>query len=106
MHCEIIDCHFNIFFVEIQLKKENLKSVFWGAEFGHPNRYTDLPNSLDTKLTCCVGNGIHKDPLGVSLKAISGTSLPQKRNLISTPPPPPLLYPKKSVIEIFLNISI
>ena len=29
MHCEIIDCYFNIFFVEIQLKKKNLKSVFW-----------------------------------------------------------------------------
>ena len=31
MHREIIDCYFNIFFVEIQLKKENLK-VFLGCQ--------------------------------------------------------------------------
>ena len=31
MHLEIIDHYFNLLFVEIQLKKENLKSVFWGA---------------------------------------------------------------------------
>ena len=30
MHCEIIDPYFNIFFIEIQLKKENLKKVFFG----------------------------------------------------------------------------
>ena len=28
MHFEIIDCYFNIFFVQIQQKKENMKSVF------------------------------------------------------------------------------
>ena len=28
MHYEIIDSYFNIFFVEIELKKENLKNVF------------------------------------------------------------------------------
>ena len=29
MHCEIIDCYFNIFFfVEIQLRKQNFKSFF------------------------------------------------------------------------------
>ena len=26
-----------MFFVEIQLKKENLKSAFWSPEIGHPN---------------------------------------------------------------------
>ena len=35
-------------FVEAVLKKENTKSVFWAPEFGYPNRYTGLPNSLDT----------------------------------------------------------
>ena len=35
MHCEIIDRHFNVFFIEIRTKKENLKSVFWAPEFGH-----------------------------------------------------------------------
>ena len=28
MHCEIINRYFDVFFVEIQLKKENLKNVF------------------------------------------------------------------------------
>ena len=28
MHCEIIDCYFSIFFVELKLKRENLKNVF------------------------------------------------------------------------------
>ena len=49
MCCEIIDC-FNVFFVEIQLKKENLKSVFLAPKFGRPNRYTVLQNGLDTSL--------------------------------------------------------
>ena len=39
----------HIFVIE-QLKKENLKSVFWAPEFGRPNRYTGLPNGLDTSL--------------------------------------------------------
>ena len=46
MHGQIIDCYFNVFFVEIQLTKQNLKSDIWASEFGHPNRYTGLPNSL------------------------------------------------------------
>ena len=32
MHREIIYCYFNIFFVEIQLQKENIKSL--GAQTG------------------------------------------------------------------------
>ena len=45
MHCEISDRYFNAFFVEMQLKKENLKSVF-----GCPNRYSGLPNALNMSL--------------------------------------------------------
>ena len=30
--------------------KKNLKSVFWAPEFGCPNRYTSLPNDLNTSL--------------------------------------------------------
>ena len=37
MHYEITD-HFNIFLVEIKMKKENLKSVFWAPEFGCPDQ--------------------------------------------------------------------
>ena len=48
MLCDIIDRHFNIFFVEIQLKKETLKNVFRAPDFGHPNRFTSLPNGLNT----------------------------------------------------------
>ena len=43
MHCEMFR-YFKVFFVEIQLKKENLKIVFWEPEFGCPNQYTGLPN--------------------------------------------------------------
>ena len=50
MHCEVIDRYFNAFCVEIQLEKENLKSVFWATEFGCPNWYTDLPNDLTMSL--------------------------------------------------------
>ena len=42
MHCKIFYHYFNVLFVEIQLKKENLKSVFWVPEFGCPNWYTGL----------------------------------------------------------------
>ena len=49
IHCEITDCHLNIFFVEIQLKLENLKKDFWVPEFGCPKQYIDLPNSLNMK---------------------------------------------------------
>ena len=38
------------FFNEIQLKKENLKFVFWVSEFGRLNRYTSLPNDLNRSL--------------------------------------------------------
>ena len=48
MHCEIIDPYFNIFLVEIQLKKQNLKSVTWAP--GCSNQSTSLPNSQDTSL--------------------------------------------------------
>ena len=34
--------------VEVRLKKEKLKSAFWAPEFGCPNRYTGLPNGVDT----------------------------------------------------------
>ena len=50
-HFEIIDCYFNIFFAEIKLTKENLKSVFWAPEFGCPKKYIGLPNSLNTSLS-------------------------------------------------------
>ena len=50
MHCEITDHQFIISSVKIQLIKENLKSVFWVSEFGHPNRYTSLPNGLNMSL--------------------------------------------------------
>ena len=50
MFYEIIDDYINIFFDDIQLKKENLKSDFWVPEFRHPSRYTSLSNSLDTSL--------------------------------------------------------
>ena len=50
MHCEIIDRYFSVFFVEIQLQKENLKSAFWTPEFGPPYRYAGLPNGLHMSL--------------------------------------------------------
>ena len=40
----------SVYFGEIQLRKENLKSVFWVTEFGCPNRYTSLPTSLNTSM--------------------------------------------------------
>ena len=40
----------NIFLAEIQLKKENLKSVFWAAELGCSNWYTSLLNHLNMAL--------------------------------------------------------
>ena len=50
MHCEIIDRYLDVFFVEIQLKKENLRSIFWTPEFVHADWYTGLPNGLNTSL--------------------------------------------------------
>ena len=50
MHCEIIDHYFNIFFVEMQLKKDTFKTAFWAQEFGSPNQYTALSDSLDMSL--------------------------------------------------------
>ena len=58
MHCEIIDRYFNIFFVKIQLKEDNLKSVFWVPEFGaqtvyqspkRPEYVTDIPKKKRKK---------------------------------------------------------
>ena len=66
MHCEIIDRHFNVFFVEIQLKKGNLKSVLWVLEFGHPNRYTGLPNGLNTSLINGFDSGLTTINCGIS----------------------------------------
>ena len=63
MHCEIIDRYLNAIFVEIKLKKENLKSVF----FGHPNRYTGLPNGLKTSLT-----GLNYACINVLISFVSG----------------------------------
>ena len=50
MHCKIIDRYFNACFVEIQLKKENLITVFLAPEFGRPIGYTGLQNGLNTSL--------------------------------------------------------
>ena len=50
MHCEIIDCYFNIFLVEIKLNKEILNSVFQVPEFGCLNQYISLPNILEMSL--------------------------------------------------------
>ena len=30
---------------------KKLENLFWAPEFMRPNRYTELPNSLDTSLT-------------------------------------------------------
>ena len=65
-HCEIIDPYFNVFFVEIQLKKGNLKSVLWALEFGHPNRYTGLPNGLNTSLINGFDSGLTTINCGIS----------------------------------------
>ena len=73
MHCEIIATS-TYFFVEIQLKKENLKSVFLAPEFGCPNWYIDFPNSLNMSLATLELLGtletplILLDPLKKSLK--------------------------------------
>ena len=64
MHCQIIDRYFNIFFVEIQLTKQNLKSDNWASEFGRPNRYTGLPNGLYTSLNIEEGGLAYKGELG------------------------------------------
>ena len=44
MHCKIIDRHFNVFFVEMQLKKENFKCFLCVRVY----RYNGLPNGLLT----------------------------------------------------------
>ena len=49
MHCGITDCYFNIFLVEIQLKKENLK-CFLGARVWAPESYTGFTNGLNMSL--------------------------------------------------------
>ena len=52
MHYEITN-HFNIFLVEIKMKKENLKSVFWA-----PDQYTALQNGLNMSLYNILQNNI------------------------------------------------
>ena len=60
---EIIRCTVNLvitvqhIFVEVKLKKENLKSNFWAPEFGHPNRYTSLQNGLGMLLATQINCG-------------------------------------------------
>ena len=52
-HFKIIKCIVKSLiatFAEIQLKKVNLKSVFWAPEFECLNHYTGLPKGLDTSL--------------------------------------------------------
>ena len=41
-----------LFSVDVWKKSWNkkLKKLFWAPEFGRPNRYTGLPNGLDTSL--------------------------------------------------------
>ena len=61
-HVEIIRCMVKslvatsmyFFSFEILLKKENLKSIFWTREFGHPSLYTSLPNGLNMPLFWCI----------------------------------------------------
>ena len=57
MHCEIIDCHFNIFFVEIHnWKNKPWKVLCFGDggggewEIGCSNQYIGLQNELKTSL--------------------------------------------------------
>ena len=49
-------CYFNIFFIEIQLKKE--KCAYQAPEFGHPNKYNSLPKSQNTSLPTLDQNSI------------------------------------------------
>ena len=50
MHCEIIDRYLNVFFVEIQLKKENLKCIFGPQSLGAE---TAIPVSQTTRTCYC-----------------------------------------------------
>ena len=54
MHCEIIDRYFNVFFAEIQPKKENLKSVFWAAKpvYRSPKQPEYITATLITQTWC------------------------------------------------------
>ena len=47
VHCEIIDLYFNIFFIEIQLKKEDLKHVFGGSRVWMPKLVYQSPKQLE-----------------------------------------------------------
>ena len=53
MHCEITDRYFNLFFVEILLRKENLQIVFWAPKpvYRSPKRpeYITVINSKDVE---------------------------------------------------------
>ena len=42
-------------FIQIQLKTENLKSVFWVQEFGYASWYIGLPYNLGTTLIWIYG---------------------------------------------------
>ena len=53
MHCEIIDRQFNIFLVEIQLIKENLK-VFLGARIWAPKEVYQSPESPEYPTALCI----------------------------------------------------
>ena len=50
MNWAIINHYLNIFFAEIQLNKQNLRSAIRVLEFGPSKQYTGLPNGLDTSL--------------------------------------------------------
>lgn len=62
MHCEINDRYFNVFFVKMQLKKEELENAFRAPELGNPRQYTGLSNGLichtafvkESKVTVCI----------------------------------------------------
>ena len=51
MHCEIIDCHFSISFIEMQLKKVFLSTRVWPLKEVYWSVYViDLINLLDKLL--------------------------------------------------------
>ena len=52
MHCEIIDCYFSVFFVEIQLKKENVKSIFLGTKVWTPYWSPKRPGYVTGYMGC------------------------------------------------------
>ena len=73
MHCEITDYYFNKFFVELQIKKDNLKSVFWVPEFGHQNPYTGPQNNLNMSLLIMMAHFILNFLQNIVRKDVRGT---------------------------------